>query len=362
MRYEVTYYDSFDTIIQGILYAESEEEAKEYANIMHDEFLRLHKLYDKYNAYDGITNIYSINENAGQGPIKVEADIIHLLKDAKDWYGQYGSTNIAFGSVTEIWSDYRDGHEVSQDSMDAAADHHNHDHEEATEEGHDHEHEANSPSLPPMADLKAANEHTNIEDVIIDEENQTVEIKDPDLRLDVGAVAKGYATEKVAKKLIESGMEAGLISAGGNVRIIGNPPENDKDYFAVGLQNPDAVMSMDPSNENMIDTVYANNTSIVTSGDYQRFYIVDGKSYHHLIDPTTLMPADHFRAVSIMAEDSGLSDFLSTAAFCLPYEKSKALIESIDGVEGYWIHKDGTVTFTEGMAKHLKSQGATNRG
>lgn len=342
-KYEMTFFDTFDTVTNIILYAETQEQAQKYGEEVHQRFLELHKIYDKYNSYEGINNIYSINKKAGQGPIEVSEDLINLLDFSIQKYKKYGTTNIGIGSVTKIWSKYRDGHEEGADFELA----------EKTQE--------KSPTLPNINELKKANEHTNIDNILIDRDKKTVEIKDPEMRIDVGAVAKGYATELIAQELMDKGLTSALISAGGNVRIIGGPPEIDRDYFGVGLQNPEAIYPPNASSEAMKDVLYVNDTSVVTSGDYQRFYIVEGKPYHHLIDPQTLMPANHFRSVSIVAKDSGLCDYLSTAAFCLSYEDSKKLIESIDGVEAYWIHMDGSVTYTDGLKDRLKSQGATNR-
>ena len=176
----------------------------------------------------------------------------------------------------------------------------------------------------------------------------------------MGAVAKGYATELIGEELRASGLETALISAGGNVKIIGSAPEAERNSFGIGLQNPEAITGDSAAEDNMKDIIYTNDTSVVTSGDYQRYYIVNGKHYHHLIDPDTLMPADHFRSVTIVTKDSGLADFLSTTAFCLPYEKGRALIESLDGVEAYWILEDGSTAFTDGLKSMLDSQGATN--
>ena len=185
----------------------------------------------------------------------------------------------------------------------------------------------------------------------------TVYFVDPDMKLDVGAVAKGYATEIVARTLLSGDMNSFIISAGGNVRL-GNPPLDGRKGWGVGIQDPDgAVFGL----SDIVETLFLANASVVTSGDYQRFYTVDGVNYHHLIDPDTLMPGTHFRSVSVITEDSGFADMLSTAAFLMPYEESRAFIESLDGVEAIWLFPDGTKEMTDGAAKIAKSRGATNQ-
>ena len=91
-------------------------------------------------------------------------------------------------------------------------------------------------------------------------------------------------------------------------------------------------------------------TSCVTSGDYERFYSVDGKQYHHVIDKDTLMPSTYFRSVSIITENSGLADALSTALFSMSYEDGRALVDKIGNIDVLWISDDG-MRYTDGIAK-----------
>lgn len=328
-KYSDSFFDTFDTITQVVAYAKDEEEFKIYMDKIHNRFIELHKLYDKYNTYEGINNIKTINDNAGIKPVKVDKEIIDLISFSKEWYYKSGEkTNIAVGKVIEIWNQYRDKAEGNPDNAE----------------------------LPPMDDLKDASKYIDMEKIIVDEENSTVYLEDPNMSLDVGSVAKGYATELVAKEMEEEGLKSALISAGGNIRAIGKPLDNIRERWGVGIQNPDKSLI---ETGNVLDTIFITDASVVSSGDYQRYYIVNDKVYHHIIDPDTLMPGDHYRAVTIVTPDSGLADFLSTSVFLLPFKDSKELVESLDDVEAMWVMKDGTVVATEGMKKIMLSEGAT---
>lgn len=349
-KYKFSFFDAFDTITTGVVYAKNENEAKRYEDFIKSRFMELNNYYDKYNDYEGVNNIKTINDNAGKEAVKVSKEIIDLLKFSIEKYNILSKeTNIAMGSVLKIWHDYREGHEEGADFLNE--DNHNH--------GEDHS-EKEGAQIPKLEELNEAAKHTNIEDIVIDENAQTVFLKDPNMSLDVGAVAKGYATELVCKELEKMGVESALISSGGNVRIIGSPPESERNKFAVGLQNPDVLLDTG-TGENIIDVAYLNNSSVVTSGDYQRYYVVDGKRYHHLIDKDTLMPGDYFRAVSVIVPDSGVADFLSTALFLMPYEEGLKLIDKVEDGYAYWIFKDGSIKYSQGMENILKSSGATDQ-
>ncbi len=154
------------------------------------------------------------------------------------------------------------------------------------------------------------------------------------------------------------GLKSGMISAGGNVRVLEKPLDGIRQRWGIGIQNPEKSIVGD---SNLLDTIFINNASVVTSGDYQRYYVVDDKIIHHLIDSQTLMPGDYYRAVTVVTEDSGLADFLSTTVFLMPYDKSRKLVDTLDGVEAIWVMKDGTVEATDGMKKIIKSNGASGR-
>lgn len=328
-KYSDSFLDAFDTVTVLVAYTRNEEEFDSYFTRIHQRFQELHHLYDIYREYPGINNIKTINDNAGIKPVKVDDEIIDLILFAKEWYHQtHGKTNIAMGAVLSIWHKYR---EAGRNDPELA-------------------------ELPPMEELKAALQHTDIDKVIVDKENGTVYLTDSKMRLDVGAVAKGYATELVAKEMATQGLKSAMISAGGNIRAIGKPLDGIRERWGVGIQDPSASIF---SEDGLLDVVFINNASVVSSGDYQRYYMVDGRPFHHLIDPVTLMPADYYRTVSVVAADSGVADFLSTELFLLPFAESKALAESLDGVNALWVMPDGKVEATPGMRRIMRSQGAS---
>lgn len=328
-KYDASFFDTFDTLTKVVGYAESEEEFDEYIEIIHNRFLELHKLFDKYKTYEGINNIKTINDNAGIKPVKVEKEIIDLINFSKEWYYKAGKvTNVAMGPVINIWSEYRD--EANADPSKA--------------------------ELPPMEDLEEASKYTDIEKIIVDEENSTVFLEDKMMIIDVGSVAKGYAVEMLAKEIEAIGFKSVLISGGGNIRSIGKPLDGVRERWGIGIQNPDSSLF---DTDNSLETLFISDASVVSSGDYQRYFIVDDKVYHHIINPNTLMPGDYYRALTIVTPDSGVADFLSTSAFLLPFDKSKELIESLDNTEAMWVMKDGTIKTTEKMKDIMLSNGAT---
>ena len=196
--------------------------------------------------------------------------------------------------------------------------------------------------LPDAAALSEAAEHTSWDSVVIDEENSTVTILDPALRLDVGAIAKGWSVQRMA----ETAPEGLLISVGGNVCATG-PKDETGTPWVVGVQDPDG-------GDNYLHTLYLTKGSMVTSGDYQRAYMVDGKIYHHIIDPDTLYPGSLWRAVTVVCPDSGLADALSTALFLLPMEDGQKLLDQCASF-AMWVDAEGNMYYSEGFQDLIRT-------
>jgi thiamine biosynthesis lipoprotein len=200
-----------------------------------------------------------------------------------------------------------------------------------------------------MERLREAAEHVDIDKLVIDEENSTVYISDPKMTLDVGAVAKGFAVEMAAQSLEAKGISGYVINVGGNVRTIGKKPSGE--CWRVGVENPDK-----DAQDAYIARLFLCGEALVTSGTYQRYYIVDGVRYHHIIDPSTLFPSEWYSSVSVVCESSADADVLSTALFCMPLEEGMALIENTDGAEACWVLTDGTLVRSSGFAYYEKER------
>lgn len=303
--------DVFDTVTTLRGYEESEQAFQQRAEQVHQALQEYHDLFDIYNDYPG--GLKQVNDNAGLSPVQVDRVVLDLLKDCRDYYElTHGRVNVAMGSVLYLW------HEAREAGL------------------NDPEHAA----LPEMEKLKEAAKHSSFDTVLIDEQAGTVFLSDPSQRLDVGAVAKGWTAQRVSQLLPEGYM----LNVGGNVCTRGVKPGGGK--WNIAVQSPNA-------GEDNLCVVSLAGQSLVTSGDYQRSYTVDGKRYHHIIDPDTLMPSEYWRSVSILCDDSGLADCLSTALFLLPLEEGKALAEQYN-VEVMWVDADMNITQTDGFAAALR--------
>ena len=302
-------WELFNTVSYIFSYkGESQESFGENVTVAWDMLREYHKLFDIYYEYSGVVNLCTINKNAGKEAVTVDRKLIDFLLYAKEIYTlTKGETNVMLGPVLKQWHDARS---------------------------------STKPYLPEMTSLQNAYNYCRIDFLEIDTVNNTVRITDPNASIDVGALGKGYATEKAAQYLESIGCTSYVLNIGGNIRIVGTRP--DGTGWNTGITNPFG---------NTQYSLYLNikDTACVTSGDYERYFTFEGKRYHHIIDKDTLMPAEYFSSITILAKDSGLADALSTALFTMPYEEGRALIDSLEGVEAIWIFRDKTIVYTSGV-------------
>lgn len=319
--YSASFLNFFDTVTVIKGYEESREEFSAAVQEVYDFLERYHKMFDIYYEYSGINNMCTVNKNAGK-PVEVDPEMLDFLDFAIQMYNKsQGKVNIAMGSVLSIWHEYR-------------------------------ENGINDPEnakIPSIEELKAAEEHTDISKIKIDREASTVTLLDENMKLDVGAIAKGYAAELAAKYLESKGKEGYILSLGGNIRTVGEKP--DGEAWRLGIENP--YYADGEGGEYLCRIALSGKSSLVTSGNYQRYYTVDGKKYHHIIDPETLFPSESFVLVSILTQDSGVADALSTALFNMSVEEGKELLKQFENTEAVWYCSDGRIIYSEGMGNLL---------
>ncbi len=313
----VTYLDVFDTATTVTVYGVDKAQFDADMQRFHMLLTEYHRLYDIYHTYPDLVNLKSINDAAGGQALAVDSRVMDLLSFGQEVYTMTdGRVNILFGSVLSLWHNSRTAGVENPASA----------------------------TLPDAAALTAAAAHTDPSDLEIDRVAGTVRITDSQARLDVGAIAKGYVAEQAARYAITTlGWTSAMINLGGNIRVIGGKGD-EHTPFTVGIQNPDSGSAQAYSK-----TVSVRDAAVVTSGDYQRFYTVDGVRYAHIIDPDTLYPATHVRAVTVLCADSGLADALSTALFTLPMAEGEKLLERVNAAEAMWVLADGTIHTTDGF-------------
>lgn len=308
-RYEQRFFDLFNTAshLQG--FAPSEDAFAEMVNPIHEDLIFTHQLFNRHELYDGIKNIAYLNDHAAEAPVEVDPLLFDLIQFALEAYEfTDGALHPGLGKATTLWETARDIQKP-----------------------------------PDPSDLLPIFDHMDPSVVELDEEAQTVFYNDAEFELDLGAIAKGYAAEYVAVRAEARGATNILLNLGGNLRTIGQRDSKDS-----GEAEPWRIGIRDPRAEGSKLAVKLYEGSFVTSGDYERVFTHDGKRYHHILDPTTLMPTEGYQSVTIYHPNSGIADVLSTAFFNLSTDEGAALVESLGG-EAFWILSDGSEGQTDGL-------------
>ena len=302
-------YTLFDTVTTIVGYADTQKEFEYQAQKVCSQLQTYHRLFDIYQDYEGLPNLKTVNDQAGVAPVEVDSAVLELLEDCQEYWRLTGhKVNPGMGSLLSIW------HEARKQALEIPE----------------------SAKIPEETARLLAKKHMDLQNMKLNFENHTVFLTDPQMKLDVGAIAKGWALQKISQQA-PAGM---LISVGGSVCATG--PKPDGSPWTVGIQDPDG--------KGYLRTVKLSKGAIATSGDYQRFFEVDGKQYHHIIDPDTTLPSEYWRSVTVISADSGLADVLSTALFLLPRAQGQALLERT-GAEALWMDTAGNLYESPGFPK-----------
>lgn len=295
-----------DTYISVKVYAIDSVKANKALDEAESIYKIYHELTDRFTPYDNINNIYYLHHNQDKiANIKLDPKLYELIKYGITWYDKSnGIKNINLGNVIDVWKKYRDA----------------------------------ASGVPTLNELQNAGS-TNIKDIALLPNN---EILNNHSNIDLGSIAKGYATQVVGDYFKSVGLTKYLINAGGNV-LVGDHYNNGT--YKIGIQDPTK-----PGEVYRI--VKGNNLAVVTSGGYLRYYEYKGIIYNHIIDPETLFPADKYQSVTVVCHSSTLGDSLSLVLFVMDIDAGKEYIKQFPNVEAIWYTKDNKIIKSSGFDKY----------
>ncbi len=290
-RHTASWTDLFDTYSSLTIYDPMTSlRSDRLSDQLHDYLLTFHQETDIYHHYEGMVNLYDLNQAAGKEALPVSDQLFDFLYWCRTACQEsQGKVNVMLGPVTALW-------------------------EQTRKDG----------KLPSDRALQEAGTHVSIDLLVLDQKVKTAYISDPDGRIDVGALAKGYAGKLAGRWLSDQCLDDYLIDLGGNIITKGKPKGSGHNSFVIGIRDPDRT---DGSYSQTV-TLSGSTSCAVTSGDYERYIDINGRRYHHIIDPDTLYPSTWHHSVTILCSDSAAADMLSTALFCMNEKDGRKLAAS----------------------------------
>lgn len=310
-----------DTLIQITVYSENEAKGQKALKEAFGAFERIHDTTNRFQK-NGQTatasnDVVKINENAGTKPVAVSADTINMIERSHYFAGSSGGAfDVSVGPVMDLWGFGKSEQQVPSDE-----------------------------------EINRALSLVDYNKVQVDPSNMTVFLTKPGMSLDLGGVAKGYATDEAVKALKEAGIQHAIINAGGNVYALGDKPDGSP--WRVGVQDPRGEKSI-------IGILYVKDRAVVTSGDYQRYFEQEGVRYHHIIDPTTGKQARDVMQTTVVTDSATDADILSTSLFVLGAQKGMCFVKELPGTGAIFIGADRQVTYTENLHDQLEFTGEGN--
>ncbi|HDK7157356.1 TPA: FAD:protein FMN transferase [Clostridium botulinum] len=259
------------------------------------------------------SEINKINKNAGIAPVKVSKNTFDVVKASLIYSEKTkGSFDITVEPLVSLWG-------IGTDKA----------------------------RIPSKDEINNALKLINYKDVVINEKESTIMLKRKGQAIDLGAIAKGYTADELKKVLLNHNVSSAFLNLGGNIYVLGNKP--DKTPWKIGVQNP-----LEPRGD-YLGIVSVSDKSVVTSGNYERFFERNGKRYHHIFDTKTGYPAEKgLISVSIISNKSIDGDALSTSVYTLGLDEGKKLIESLKDVEAVFVTNDKKVYITSGLKDTFK--------
>ena len=301
---------AFDTVCSIQIFTNIEE--KKVQTILDEAFAKLKQLENIFSPTLKESELYKLNENTSTEEIPISSELHYLIEESLHFaHLTFGAFNPCLAPLTKLWQPLWKG-------------------------------EANIPSSEEIAKALKNVDYT----ACTLQENAI--IKPPYVKFDLGASAKGYATDCIKAILTEKGIKKAVIDLGGNVLVM--QEDDDETKMKVGIKSPIVHES-----GRVAGYVEVKNKAIVTSGNYERFFEKDGKLYHHIISSKLGYPVENeLRAVTIISENAMISDILSTSCFVLGGEKSKTLLEKFPEVSAIFFLKTDEIVEVNNASSPFK--------
>ncbi len=301
-NYSASFFDYMDTFIAINIVADNDDEAARHFNKIREIYSKYHDLSTGYEPLATnspfLTNIYHINQTVNQ-TIEIDIELYELLEVAEQYKVlTQGYFDISIGKIVDIWKaiilEEQNGYLFSDIPAEI--------YQQVIEQ------------------LEAIEVVENPYTLSSLDGKYYIRINHEDVKLDLGAISKGVATEKVYEYLINEGIEYYSISAGSSSISVGKNINRDTKQFHVSLANPVRTGADDRT----YGILKISDTSITTSANYEQYALYQGLRYHHIVSPKTKMPMHYYHSVTILGADSGFLDALSTALFSMPPEVFQA--------------------------------------
>lgn len=280
-----------------------QESADEASTIIEDAFAEVARIEGLMSTYIAGSEISEINEGAAEAPVAAGEELLQLILRSLDISVlTRGAFDITYDSVGQYY-DFRER------------------------------------QRPDAATIEEKLGRIDFKLIEVDRLAGTVRFLAPGVRINLGGIAKGYAVERAVALLRSRGIRHGIVTAGGDSRLLGDR-----------LGQPFMVGIRDPRNDDLVAlTIPLEDEAISTSGDYERYFEEDGKRYHHIIEPATGLPAGGVRSATIVGPDAVLTDALSTSVFVMGVDQGLTLISTLPDYEGIVIDAEGRLFYSDGL-------------
>jgi thiamine biosynthesis lipoprotein len=259
------------------------------------------------------SEIIALNDASGKKEVKLSPDTFYVLEKGKQYSELFeGKFDITIGPVVKLWN-------IGTDYA----------------------------AVPEKSKLEEALKLVDYNKLIINKENLTAKLEEEGMKVDLGAIAKGYAADEVARVLKENEVKHAIINLGGNIMTLGNNPNGSP--WKIGIQDP-----FNPRGD-FLGIISIEDQTVVTSGTYERYFEENGKKYHHILSPDTGYPVENnLYSVSIVTDNSIDGDGLSTTALLIGLEEGLKLIEGLEHVEAIFVTSDKKVYVSSGLKNDFK--------